>query len=89
MAKLKIKQRQLAIAQGLFVAFLWSTSWVLIKIGLVEIPPLTFAGLRFTMAFIFLMLWFLRSGGFSKLRALTRADWLILTVLGVLLYTVT
>jgi len=33
--------------QALFVTFLWSSSWVLIKFGLEEIPPLTFAGLRY------------------------------------------
>ena len=29
-----------AVFQALFVTFLWSTSWVLIKIGLVDIPAL-------------------------------------------------
>jgi len=32
-----------AVLQALFVTFLWSTSWVLIKLGLKDIPPLTFA----------------------------------------------
>lgn len=37
--------------QALFVTFLWSTSWVLIKIGLSDdLPPLTFAGLRYSLA---------------------------------------
>ena len=36
--------------QALFVTFLWSTSWVLIKIGLDQIPALPFAGLRYTLA---------------------------------------
>ena len=39
--------------QALLVTFLWSTSWVLIKIGFADIPPLTFAGLRYTLAFAF------------------------------------
>jgi drug/metabolite transporter (DMT)-like permease len=38
-------------AQALLVTFLWSTSWVLIKVGLADdLPPLTFAGLRYTLA---------------------------------------
>jgi len=41
-----------ATAEALFVTFLWSTSWVLIKWGLPSIPPLTFAGLRYVMAFL-------------------------------------
>jgi drug/metabolite transporter (DMT)-like permease len=33
------------------VTFLWSTSWVLIKIGLRgDLPPITFAGLRYGLA---------------------------------------
>ncbi|MBN1875960.1 MAG: DMT family transporter [Anaerolineae bacterium] len=40
-----------AVLYALFVTFLWSTSWVLIKIGLKDIPALTFAGLRYTLAF--------------------------------------
>ena len=44
-----------AVAQALFVTFLWSTSWVLIKLGLDAIPALTFAGLRYTLAWVVLM----------------------------------
>lgn len=41
--------------QALFVTFLWSTSWVLIKIGLSDdLRPLTFAGLRYTLAAVVL-----------------------------------
>ena len=47
--------RLVAILQALLVTFLWSTSWVLIKIGLAEIPPLTLAGLRYSLAFLFLL----------------------------------
>ena len=44
-----------AVLQALFVTFLWSTSWVLIRIGLEDIPALTFAGLRYTIAFLCLL----------------------------------
>jgi drug/metabolite transporter (DMT)-like permease len=41
-----------AVAQALLVTFLWSTSWVLIKIGLddLHLAPLSFAGLRYAVA---------------------------------------
>lgn len=39
------------VCQALFVTFLWLLSWVLIKIGLHDVPALTFAGLRDTLAF--------------------------------------
>lgn len=44
-----------AVLLALFVTFLWSTSWVIIKIGLQDIPPLTFAGLRYMLAFCCLL----------------------------------
>lgn len=43
------------VLTAFFVTFLWSTSWVLIKVGLQDIPPLTFAGLRYFGAFLLLL----------------------------------
>lgn len=78
-----------AVLQALFVTFLWSTSWVLIKFGLVDIPALTFAGLRYGLAWLFLLPLFVRRGGVAELRAAPRRLWLRLAVLGVLFYAVT
>jgi drug/metabolite transporter (DMT)-like permease len=50
-----VSQGNRAIAQALLVTFLWSSSWVLIKQGLVTLPALTFAGLRYTIAFLCLL----------------------------------
>ena len=78
-----------AVLQALFVTFLWSTSWVLIKIGLKDIPALTFAGLRYSLAFICLLPVAMRPAYRSTLKRLTRNDWQRLAVLGVLIYTLT
>lgn len=78
-----------AVLQALFVTFLWSTSWVLIKIGLEEIPALTFAGLRYSLAFLFLLPFFLRSGEVRCLRRLPRDGWLRLMALGLIMYSLT
>lgn len=78
-----------AALQALFVTFLWSTSWVLIKLGLEDIPALTFAGLRYVLAFLCLLPLAWRSGQLGALRRLPRADWGRLIVLGLLFYTVT
>ena len=43
-----------AVLLAVLVTFLWSTSFIIIKWGLIEIPPLTFAGLRYFIAFVFL-----------------------------------
>ncbi|MFW9955033.1 MAG: DMT family transporter [Candidatus Thorarchaeota archaeon] len=44
-----------AVLLAIFVTILWSSSWVIIKFGLEEIPPLTFAGLRYFIAALILM----------------------------------
>jgi drug/metabolite transporter (DMT)-like permease len=82
-----------AVLQALFVTLLWSTSWVLIKIGLEEIPALTFAGLRYSLAFLSLIPFLLRPSPPGSLRslvpALSRATWVNLLLLGLLYYTLT
>ncbi|HSM57698.1 MAG TPA: DMT family transporter [Candidatus Sulfomarinibacteraceae bacterium] len=78
-----------AVFQALFVTFLWSTSWVLIKIGLEDIPALTFAGLRYSLAFLLLLPLAAKRQELGLLRELTRRDWLNLAVLGLVYYSVT
>ncbi len=78
-----------AVVQALFVVFLWATSWVFIKIGLEEIPALTFAGLRYILAFICLLPVVLLSGQTSSLRSISRRMWGRLLILGLLFYAVT
>jgi drug/metabolite transporter (DMT)-like permease len=41
-----------AVAQALLVTLLWSTSWILIKVGLddLDLAPISFAGLRYALA---------------------------------------
>lgn len=45
-----------AVALALLVTLLWASSYVLVKIGLRDIPPLTFAGLRYFLGFLVLFL---------------------------------
>lgn len=80
-----------AILQALLVTFLWSTSWVLIKIGLkASLPALTFAGLRYTLAFLCLIPFVLtRSTHRKTIRSSSRGTWLQLGLLGIVYYTLT
>ena len=78
-----------AVLQALFVTFLWSTSWVLIKIGLQDIPALTFAGLRYFIAFLAVLVFYLFTDRPSQLNQLTKRDWVYLSILGILFYTIT
>jgi len=78
------------VFQALLVTVLWSTSWVLIKFGLDEIPALTFAGLRYTLAFLVLVpLVAMRPEHRETVQSLSRQQWLQLSVLGLLFYTLT
>jgi len=65
----------------LFLAVVWGTTWLFIKIGLQDIPPFTFAGTRFILAFVLLtpVLW-------TKRRALPIAlsDWVVIGLTGAL-----
>jgi drug/metabolite transporter (DMT)-like permease len=85
----RFSSRVTAVLQALFVTFLWSTSWVLIKFGLQDIPALTFAGLRYFLAFLVLIPVYLMSGQRSEIKSLSRQDWGILILLGLLFYTIT
>ncbi len=78
-----------AVLQALFVSFLWSTSFVLVKIGLTDIPALTFAGLRYTIAFIVLVPFALRKRQNGQLQSLPRKMWWRLILLGILFYSIT
>jgi len=80
-----------AVAQALLVTMLWASSWVLIKVGLqADLPPLTFAGLRYTLAFLALLPFVLFNPVQRRaLGGLSGATWRRLALLGVLLYTLT
>lgn len=78
-----------AVLQALLVTFLWSTSFVLVKIGLVDIPALTFAGLRYTIAFAVLLPFALRKRQMKQLASLPSKLWRRLILLGLLFYAIT
>jgi drug/metabolite transporter (DMT)-like permease len=73
------------------VTFLWSTSWVLIKIGLrTNLPAITFAGLRYSLAFLCLLPFVLTNPRRrATLRYLPRGTWIQLVLLGLVFYTLT
>lgn len=81
-----------AVWTALFVTVLWSSSWVLIRLGLDDesLPPITFAGLRYSLAAIVLLAIMLRRpGSRAELRGLGPHRWRGLAVLGVVFYAVT
>jgi drug/metabolite transporter (DMT)-like permease len=67
----------------LLLASIWGSTWLFIKVGLQDLPPLTFAGLRFVIASAPLLLWIL----VRKVPLPTRwADWRLMIVTGLLTF---
>ena len=60
---------------------IWGSTWLFIKLGLEDLPPLTFAGIRFVISCA-IILSIIRIRGLQLPRA--RADWLLLAVTGIL-----
>lgn len=77
-----------SIFLAVLVTIIWSTSWVLIKIGLEDVPAMTFAGLRYMLASILFFPFLFKKSIRDQIKALTRGEWLYLILLGVILYTV-
>jgi len=72
------------------VTFLWSTSFIIIKLGLTYIPPITFAGLRYSIACIlFIPIIIFNRGLKTEIRLLTIKDYKKLIALGIIFYSFT
>ena len=79
----------ITILQALFVTFLWSTSFIIIKWGLIEIPPITYAGLRYIIAFLCFIPFVSREKYINEIRELKKSQWHKLILLGFIFYTFT
>jgi len=62
---------------------IWGSTWLFIKLGLADLPPFTFAGIRFVIACTILFSWI-------RIRRLQlpkkRGDWILLVVTGILAF---
>src|SRR5829696_2329539 len=65
----------------LILCGIWGSTWLFIKLGLADLPPFTFAGIRFVIACLILFS-IIRIRGIQLPRA--RADWILLAVTGTL-----
>src|ERR1043166_8498123 len=68
----------------LILCGIWGSTWLFLKLGLNDLPPVTFAGIRFVIASLVLF-------AFIRLRRITlprdRSDWVFLAITGVLSFT--
>jgi drug/metabolite transporter (DMT)-like permease len=81
-------RHRLALLQAFLVTFLWSTSYVLVKIGLQEVPALTFSGLRYVLAFLLLLPLAFQPKSRAALGRLRPRQWGLLAVFGLIFYTI-
>jgi drug/metabolite transporter (DMT)-like permease len=65
----------------LILCCIWGSTWLFIKLGLADLPPISFAGIRFVLASIILTLMVLaRRARWPR----TRNEWTLIAVVGVL-----
>src|SRR5947199_1904939 len=63
----------------------WSSTWLAIKIGLRDLPPISFVAIRFLIAIAVLLA---VSIGRARLLPLRRKDYVVLAITGILMFTV-
>ncbi|MDQ5846722.1 MAG: EamA family transporter [Acidobacteriota bacterium] len=68
----------------LLLCIIWGSTWLFIKLGLSDLPPFTFAGIRFVIACSILFA-IIAARRLSLPR--NRADWMLLAVTGVLSFS--
>lgn len=82
-----LSARSKAIIEAILVTLLWTSSIILIKKYLLGVPALAFTGLRYALAFLFLLPGLVRRK--DEIRQLRPADWRFLVILGLVYYTIT
>ena len=68
----------------LILCGIWGSTWLFIKMGLADLPPLTFAGLRFLLASSILILLILARGVRWPRK---RNEWVLIVVVGLLQFS--
>src|SRR6266566_4474285 len=69
----------------LTLCVVWSSTWLVIKVGLRDLPPISYAAIRFVIAIIVLLL---LSAGRVRLLPESRSDYILLGFTGVLMFAI-
>ncbi len=67
------------------LCIVWSSTWLAIKIGLRDLPPISFVAIRFLIAIIVLIA---VSIGRTRLLPLRRSEYVVLAITGILMFAV-
>jgi drug/metabolite transporter (DMT)-like permease len=81
-----IPLRRLAVIEAVLVTAIWSSSFVIVKLGLEELGPLTIAGSRYFLGSLVLLPFFLLKRGPRK--PISKNLWLRLALLGISSHTI-
>ncbi len=73
------------VAVWLILAFVWSTTWIFIKIGLDDIPPIAFAAARFLVSVGILAI-LIKVQGIAMPK--TAAEWKLIVITGLLQFSI-
>jgi len=68
----------------LILCGIWGSTWLFIKLGLADLPPLTFAGIRFVLASLILSVLILARG---VRWPRSRSDWILIAIVGLLQFS--
>lgn len=71
----------------ILLAVIWGSTWLFVRIGLRDLPPFTFAGLRFVLAALVLFGWLGARHG--RLPHVPREDWRIVIRTGLVAFALT
>jgi len=83
--KIANRQSQMKIIIWLILCLIWGTTWFFIKVGLADLPPITFAAARFILAVLILAVIIL----VQKIPLPnTRREWKLLALTGVLQFSI-
>jgi drug/metabolite transporter (DMT)-like permease len=84
---IKPSERRLwiAVAVWCLLSLIWGTTWMFIKVGLRDLPPFSFAGIRFVIAAcILVVIAVVRRPALPS----SRRDWMLIGMTGLLTFTV-
>jgi drug/metabolite transporter (DMT)-like permease len=83
-----VPSRRNAVIMAFLCTTIWSSTWILARIGLKEMDALPFAALRYVLAFVMLLPWMFRKNSRETIRRFSKKEWLIFAGLGLLSYPI-